>query len=81
MIAWKLHYFKIYGRGEAIRIIFTLNNTKFEDIRYSPEEWKEFAKQTHGGEFGQLPVLEKINLETGETQRYSQSWSIMRYLC
>jgi hypothetical protein len=28
---------------------------------------KEFAKQTHGGEFGQLPVLEKVNLETGET--------------
>lgn len=51
MNIWRLHYFHIYGRAEQIRILFTLQKTPFEDIRYTNDEWKGGIKKTIGGEF------------------------------
>ena len=41
MSSYKLHYFQATGRAETARMIFAMSGTKFEDIRYSPDEWKE----------------------------------------
>ncbi len=71
MNIWRLHYFHIYGRAEQIRILFNLQKTKFEDIRYTSDEWKSGAKQSLGGEFHQLPLLEKVDPVTGEVTKYA----------
>ena len=41
MPSYKLHYFKATGRAETARMIFALKGVKFEDIRYSSEEWQK----------------------------------------
>lgn len=39
MPTYKLYYFDSRGRAEGARWIFKLTGTKFEDIRYTKEEW------------------------------------------
>lgn len=38
-MSYKLYYFDGRGRGEIIRLIFAATGTKYEDIRFSMEEW------------------------------------------
>lgn len=35
----KVHYFPVRARGEAIRLLLHFKGVKFEDVRYTFEEW------------------------------------------
>ena len=39
MVKFTLYYFNIKGRGEVIRLIFTVAGVEFEDKRVNREEW------------------------------------------
>ncbi len=42
MSKYKLYYFNIKGRAEAIRLIFAYADVPFEDYRFKDEEWPKF---------------------------------------
>ena len=73
-----VHYFDIYGRAEAIRMLLAYTKTEFEDKRIQFQEWPQY-KAEQNLEFAQLPVLD-IKQEDGSVKRYNQSISILRYL-
>ncbi|CAF1180908.1 unnamed protein product [Rotaria sordida] len=68
---YKLYYFDSRGRAEPIRLIFAYAGQKFEDIRYSDDEWSKMKNEMP---LGQIPVLE-IN-----GQKFPQSLAITRYV-
>ncbi|CAF0871993.1 unnamed protein product [Rotaria sordida] len=68
---YKLHYFDGRGRGEAIRLIFAYAGQKFEDVRYSFDEW---PKKKNDMPLGQIPLLETNG------QQFPQSLAIARYV-
>lgn len=70
----KLHYFPIYGRGEAIRMLLAHAKVPFTDAFITHEEWPK-AKNSPLCEFGQIPVL-----ELPDGKKLSQSKAILRYL-
>lgn len=39
MPTYKLYYFNITGMGEPVRFVLSYAGVKFEDVRYSFEEW------------------------------------------
>jgi len=45
MSAYKLYYFNGKGRAETIRIIFAQAGVKYEDIRFTGEEWMSKYKK------------------------------------
>jgi hypothetical protein len=47
MPVYKLHYFHSRGRAEPTRLIFAAAGVKYEDIRYTSEEWQKIKQ----GEF------------------------------
>jgi len=56
---YKLIYFDTTGRGELIRLLFSVAGVEFEDVRISENlpltEWNELRPNTP---FGKLPMLE-----------------------
>jgi glutathione S-transferase len=68
-----VHYFDIYGRAEAIRLLLIHSRTPFVDHRLTSEEWPQM-KASGVCEFGQLPMVEVDGL------KLVQSYAIMRYL-
>ncbi|VDM80531.1 unnamed protein product [Strongylus vulgaris] len=68
---YKLMYFNARGTAEVIRQIFVLANEKFEDIRYTFDEWPQHKQEMP---FGQMPVLEI------DGQKLAQSFAIARFL-
>ena len=42
MPAFILHYFNIRARAEPVRLAFAAADVKFEDKRYTSEEWQAF---------------------------------------
>ena len=50
-----LHYFGVYGRGEAVRQILTLGGANFVDHRITFAEWPEIKPTMPGT---QVPCLE-----------------------
>ena len=72
-MSFKLYYFDIYGRAEAIRMLLTHAKQDFEDHRISGEQLAEL-KAEGKLEFGQLPMLEH------DGKNLVQSWAILRYL-
>ena len=48
MSTYKLYYFDLRAAAEPIRIIFAQAGVKYEDIRYSHEQWpNEKQSKTH----------------------------------
>ena len=75
MTQYKLVYFNLKGRGEAIRILFEVANQQYDDHRVEFSEWASLkSKQV----FSQLPVLEVT--ENGKTTAIAQSHTIERFL-
>ena len=56
-MTFKLYYFDIYGRAEAIRMLLTHAKVEFEDHRINGEQLGEL-KAEGKLEFGQIPMLE-----------------------
>lgn len=68
-----LHYFDLYGKGEAIRMLLTHSQTDFYDNRVTGPSWQAL-KSSGKCPNGQVPILEiggKV---------YHQSQAILRYL-
>jgi Glutathione S-transferase, N-terminal domain len=51
---YRLHYFDGRGRAEMIRLIFVQAGQKFEDVRFTFDEWPALKSQMP---LGQAPVL------------------------
>ncbi|CAL1548220.1 unnamed protein product [Lymnaea stagnalis] len=51
----KLYYFDIRGRGEVARLILAAAGKRFEDIRFTLDDWPEYKKKAP---YGQAPLLE-----------------------
>ncbi|XP_071848856.1 S-crystallin SL11-like [Apostichopus japonicus] len=71
MPTYKLIYFDGKARAEAIRYLFQLSGTEFEDCRVEYEKWPELKPKIG---LGQLPVLEIDGTE------YPQSHAAYRHL-
>ncbi|KAF8371799.1 hypothetical protein PRIPAC_78228, partial [Pristionchus pacificus] len=71
MPSYKLTYFNTSGRGDPIRILFSLADVPFEDVRVGLQEWPALKAKTP---LGTLPVLSVDGVEFGQTQ------AILRYL-
>ncbi|KAI6177877.1 Protein CBR-GST-6.1 [Aphelenchoides bicaudatus] len=72
MHTYKLHYFPLRARAEAIRLMFLYKGVKFEDEIVFWNEWKD-KKPTFP--INTLPVL-----EIDGKHQISQSWAILRYV-
>ena len=55
-MSYKLYYFESRGRAEPSRIILACAGVKYEDVRYTKEQWAEFKPKTP---FGSMPVWEE----------------------
>lgn len=55
MTEYKLFYFNLRGRCEIIRLLFYAAGQKFEDVRFSRDNWPEYKAKAP---FGQCPYLE-----------------------
>jgi len=71
MPQYKLLYFNVKGRAELARLIFAYAGQKYEDVRYTIEEFAEIKPTMP---FLQLPVLEV------DGTQLTQSHSIARFL-
>ncbi|KYN30203.1 Glutathione S-transferase [Trachymyrmex cornetzi] len=71
MPTYKLIYFDVTGLGEAIRFMLNYCGIKFEDVRFSFDEWSKYKPNMP---MGQVPVLEI------DGKQYHQSRAIGRFL-
>jgi glutathione S-transferase len=76
-VTYKLYYFDLPGKGEAIRLALTYANIPFEDVRLDSDS---FAKLKEDGTlaYGQAPALE-VTTENGRNM-ICQSATILRYI-
>lgn len=68
---YKLNYFNVKAMAEPIRFILSYVGAKFEDNRFSREDWPQLKPEMP---FGQVPVLEV------DGKKIPQSVAICRYL-
>ena len=71
MSPYKLYYFNGRGRAEVSRLLFAAVNQKYEDIRYTADQWPSHKSEMP---LGQMPVLEF------EGVKIPQSLTIARFL-
>ena len=45
----KLYYFDVKGRAEPTRQMFKLSSVKFDDIRYTFQEWGQVKSSSNSG--------------------------------
>ncbi|XP_046852796.1 glutathione S-transferase 1-like [Xenia sp. Carnegie-2017] len=72
MAQYKLTYFNVRGRAEAIRLLFAAAGVKYEDCRIGKEEFQQL-KSSGKLPFNQVPILEfddKIIAQTSAIMRY-----------
>ncbi|KAK3749224.1 hypothetical protein QZH41_009337, partial [Actinostola sp. cb2023] len=74
MPEFKLHYFNSRGRAEPARLCFAAAGVKYEDIRYTHEEWPQKKKDGNISPLGYLPVLEV------DGKKLCESMAIMKYV-
>lgn len=74
MVEYKFYYFNARGRGELIRYVFAAAGQKYEDVRFSREEWPQHKPRAP---FGQAPFLEVVDGDNVFV--ISQSVSIGKY--
>ncbi|CAG5117477.1 unnamed protein product [Candidula unifasciata] len=67
----KLFYFDARGRAEVCRLLLAAAGQKYEDIRYTQEQWETEKDNTP---FKQLPVIEI------DGKRFGQTIAIITYL-
>lgn len=72
MVHYKLYYFDQRGRGELIRLILTYAGQKFEDERFTLENWPAMDKSHLP--YKKVPVLEV------DGKPLAESYAIARYL-
>jgi glutathione S-transferase len=70
----KFYYFDLYGKGEAIRVLFDQAKVDYEDVRVTGPTWIALKADKEKCPFGQVPVLE----DDGKV--YTQSNAILRYI-
>jgi len=75
--SFKLYYFDIPGKGEAIRLALTYANIPFEDVRMTADTFTAL-KENGTLLYGQAPALE-VTTENGKNV-ICQSASILRYI-
>ncbi|XP_018358304.1 PREDICTED: uncharacterized protein LOC108758047 [Trachymyrmex cornetzi] len=68
---YKLLYFNVTGLGESIRFLLNQCGIKFEDVRFTSDDW---PKHKPNVPMGQVPVLEI------DGKQYHQSRAIGRFL-
>ncbi|CAC5415517.1 HPGDS [Mytilus coruscus] len=71
MPVYKLIYFACKGRGELVRLLLSIADQEFEDVRITEEAWPEYKSKTP---FEQLPLL------AIDGKEMSQSGAMHRYL-
>ena len=64
MPQYKLTYFTLRGKAEAIRMVFSVAGVEFEDVRFSLDEW--FTKYKHC----------EYQISELESGGYSLQWTI-----
>lgn len=69
----RLHYFKLRGMGEPIRLLLTAGGIKFDDLRYTPSDYAAMGGLRARLPFGQLPALEVDGVFLAQTD------SLMRF--
>lgn len=57
MPQYKLIYFPLRAKAEAIRMVFAVAGVEFEDVRYTMDEWITKLKHSGISPSNQLPVL------------------------
>ncbi|KAI0566411.1 Glutathione S-transferase [Gracilaria domingensis] len=72
MSSMKLTYFDFEGRGESIRLAFTISGIEFQDDRIVYSSWKDTVKPTMP--YGSVPVI------TIDSEVMAQSNAILRYV-
>ena len=72
MSTYTLHYFDLYARGEAIRLLLAHSGAKWEDHRIQFNDWPAIKPTMVGG---QLP-----NLELADGTKLNQALAILRFL-
>ena len=68
----KLHYFALYGRAEAERMMLAAQKADWESVEYTQEEWPAIKATMVGGT---MP-----NLEFPDGTKLGQSSAITRYI-
>lgn len=66
------YYYDLHARGDVIRLLLHLTDVPFEDIRFTPEEWRSKYKSL--SEFGTCPIL------AIDGHKLVQTEAIMRYV-
>ena len=53
----KVYYFDVFAKAEPIRMMLSMANVPYEDVRVNGEKFKEM-KESGVLEYGHLPMLE-----------------------
>ena len=70
MPSYKVYYSNHKGRAELIRWIFIQAGVKFEDVRFTREEWLTFKPNTPNGALPLLEIDGKLYGGSGPIARY-----------
>lgn len=73
----KITYFNIAGAAEKVRLALAMCGKEFHDDRINFQDWPALKPTMP---YGQLPVMNVTNEKTGETQLFTQSPAMLRWI-